>query len=68
MNFSLPLNVLYCQQIIKLAVGTMVVSLHTLLKDVLRNLSTETAAWVYLKRQSKEPKRCLIQLTVSKRN
>ena len=54
MKLPLPLNVKYCCKAIKLAVEAIVESLHTLLKDVFRNLSPETATWVYLKRHLKK--------------
>ena len=50
----LLLNVLYRGQTIKLAVGTMAETLHTLLKGVFRNLSTQNVIWVYLKETDKE--------------
>ena len=42
-KFLLSLNVLYRGQTIKLAVGTMAEPLHTWLKGVFRNLSTQNA-------------------------
>ena len=62
----MPLNVLYRSQTIKLAVGTMAEPLHTLLKGVFRNLSTQNAIKVYLEEADKEngPQ----NLTHSKRN
>ena len=53
-KFLLSLNVLYRGQTIKLAVGTMAEPLHTWLKGVFRNLSTQNAIRVYLKETDKE--------------
>ena len=40
----------------------------TWLKDDFRNLGTQTAIWVYLKRKLNGPKWSLIQFTVNQRN
>ena len=64
-KFLLSLNVLYRGQTIKLAVGTMADPLHTWLKGVFRNLSTQNAIRVYLKETIKKMGR---KLTQSKRN
>ena len=53
-KFLLSLNVLYRGQTIKLAIGTMAEPLHTWLKGVFRNLSTQNAIRVYLKETDKE--------------
>ena len=53
-KFLIPLNVLYRDQTIKLAVGTIAEPLHTWLKGVFTNLSTQNAIWVYLKETDKE--------------
>ena len=53
-KFLLSLSVLYRGQAIKLAVRTMSESLHTLLKGLFRNLSTQNAIRVYLKETDKE--------------
>ena len=53
-KFLLSLNVLYRGQTIKLAVGTMAEPLHTWLKGVFRNLSTQNAIRVYLNETDKE--------------
>ena len=53
MKFPQPLNVLYCLQTIKLAIGAVVESLHAWLKEVFRSLSNHTATYLYLNLQSK---------------
>ena len=53
MKFLLPLNVPDRFHAIKFAVVAIVEPLHTLLKDIFRNLSTQTEVWVFLKRQLK---------------
>ena len=53
-KFLLSLNVLYRSQTIKLTVGTMAEPLHTWLKGVFRNLSTQNAIRVYLKETDKK--------------
>ena len=53
-KFLLSLNVLYHNQTINFAVGTMAKPLHTSLKGVFRNLSTLNAIRVYLKETDKE--------------
>ena len=53
-KFLLSLSVLYRGQTIKLAVRTMSESLHTLLKGLFRNLSTQNAIRVYLKETDQE--------------
>ena len=53
-KFLLSLNVLCRGQTIKLAVGTMAEPLHTWLKGVFRNLSTQNAIRVYLKETDQE--------------
>ena len=64
-KFILPLNVLYRGQTIKLAVGTMAEPLHTWLKGVFRNLSSQNSIRVYLKETIKKMGQ---KLTQSKRN
>ena len=55
-KFLLSLNVLYCGKTIKLAVGTMAEPLHTWLKGVFRNISTQNAIRVYLKETAETDK------------
>ena len=55
-KFLLSLNVLYRGKTIKLAVGTMAEPLHTWLKGVFRNISTQNAIRVYLKETAETDK------------
>ena len=52
--YHLSLNVLYRGQTIKLAAATMAEPLHTWLKGIFRNLSTQNAIRVHFKETDKE--------------